>query len=65
MRTRGGFEEFFKKVQREIRDRIEQSIKDENIKYALEGGKLLRPVMLILSFKACNGKTTKGLWSPQ
>lgn len=56
MRTGGGFEEFFKKVQKEIRDRIEQSIKDENIKYALEGGKLLRPVMLILSFKACNGK---------
>lgn len=51
-----GFDEFFKEMQKEIRKEIERSIKDENVRYALHGGKLLRPVMLMLSFKACDGK---------
>ncbi|MCD6222467.1 MAG: polyprenyl synthetase family protein [Thermoplasmata archaeon] len=49
------FPEFFEWAQREVSKEIEKRIKDENIKYALEGGKRLRPAMLLLSFKACNG----------
>lgn len=50
------FIEFFQKTQEEIRQEIDRMIDDEDIKYALDGGKLLRPTMLLLSFKACNGK---------
>ena len=49
------FPEFFKWVQEEVKREIDRRIKDENIRYALEGGKRLRPAMLLLSFKACNG----------
>ena len=49
------FPEFFEWAQREVRKEIEKRISDENIKYALEGGKMLRPAMVLLSFKACNG----------
>ncbi|MEM1513723.1 MAG: polyprenyl synthetase family protein [Candidatus Thermoplasmatota archaeon] len=53
------FEQFFKEVQAEIRKEIEKRFSDEDIRYAMLGGKLLRPVMLILSFKACNGKNER------
>ena len=53
------FEEFFREIQKELRKQISKSIKDENIRYALQGGKLLRPAMLILSFKVCNGRNYK------
>lgn len=50
------FAEFFRYIQGVIREKIKREIDDEDMKYALEGGKMLRPAMLILSFKACNGK---------
>lgn len=53
------FEHFFRKVREEIRKEIEKRFSDEDIRYAMLGGKLLRPVMLILSFKACNGKNER------
>jgi geranylgeranyl pyrophosphate synthase len=53
------FEQFFRDVQAEIRKEIGKRFNDEDIRYAMLGGKLLRPVMLILSFKACNGKNEK------
>ena len=56
METDKKFEDFFRRVQKEIQREIERSIRDENIRYALQGGKLLRPVMLMLSFKVCDGK---------
>ncbi|KAA0014861.1 MAG: polyprenyl synthetase family protein [Thermoplasmata archaeon] len=53
------FNEFFHMVQEEVRKEISRRIHDEDMKYALEGGKLLRPTMLLLSFKACNGNSSK------
>jgi len=50
------FEEFFSSYQKIIRKEIEKRIKDEDMRYALNGGKLLRPTILMLSFIACNGK---------
>ena len=50
------FQEFVAHVQDEVRKEIDKEIKDRDIRYALEGGKLLRPIMLILSFRACNGR---------
>lgn len=49
------FSEFFKTAQEEIRKEIAK-INDEDIQYAMEGGKLLRPIMLLLAYRACNGK---------
>ena len=49
------FLQFFNWVRDEVRREIDRRIKDENIRYALEGGKMLRPAMLLLAFKACNG----------
>ena len=49
------FQEFVTHVQEEIGQEIGRQIKDRNIIYALEGGKHLRPIMLMLSFRACNG----------
>jgi len=49
------FQEFVAHVQDEVQREINEKIKDKDIRYALEGGKMLRPVMLILSFRACNG----------
>jgi len=49
------FVQFFEWVREEVKREIDRRIKDENIKYALEGGKMLRPALLLLSFKACNG----------
>jgi geranylgeranyl pyrophosphate synthase len=48
------FKEFFEHAQRDVRREIDRRIKDEDMLYALEGGKLLRPAMLLLSFRACN-----------
>lgn len=53
------FTDFFSMTQEELRREIEHRIQDEDMKYALEGGKLLRPAMLLLSFRACNGNTEK------
>ena len=50
------FEEFFSFYQKLIREEIDKRIKDEDMRYALNGGKLLRPSILMLSFIACNGK---------
>ena len=50
------FQDFFRECQKEVREEIERRIDDEDMLYALEGGKMLRPAMLLLSFKACNGK---------
>jgi len=53
------FQEFVRTIQQEVREEIDSSITDPDMRYAMEGGKLLRPVMLILSFKACsNGSDT-------
>jgi len=49
------FSEFFKNVQEIVRQEIQKRIDDEDMLYALEGGKLLRPAMLLLAFHACNG----------
>lgn len=48
------FEEFVADMQDEVRATIDREVTDEDMRYAVEGGKLLRPVMLILSFKACS-----------
>ena len=50
------FNEFFSYAQIEVKKAIDQLIFDEDIKYALEGGKMLRPAMILLSFRACNGQ---------
>jgi len=47
------FQEFVRTIQQEVQDEIDHSITDPDMRYAMEGGKLLRPVMLILSYKAC------------
>lgn len=52
------FQEFVAHVQDEVRKKIDKEIKDRDMRYALEGGKLLRPIMLMLSFRACNGGMT-------
>ncbi|MCD6512586.1 MAG: polyprenyl synthetase family protein [Thermoplasmata archaeon] len=49
------FPEFFQWAQDEVRRAIENHISDEDMLYALQGGKKLRPAMLLLSFKACGG----------
>ncbi|MCD6481589.1 MAG: polyprenyl synthetase family protein [Thermoplasmata archaeon] len=49
------FQEFFREVQEEVWREIEHNIHDEDMLYALEGGKMLRPAMLMLSFRACDG----------
>ncbi|MCD6331586.1 MAG: polyprenyl synthetase family protein [Thermoplasmata archaeon] len=49
------FSEFFRNAQEVVRQEIQKRIDDEDILYALEGGKLLRPAMLLLAFHACNG----------
>jgi len=49
------FQEFVAHVQEEVGQEIDREIKDRDMRYALEGGKLLRPIMLILSFRACKG----------
>jgi len=48
------FQEFVAQMQDEVRHKIDQEVTDEDMRYAIEGGKLLRPVMLVLSFKACS-----------
>jgi len=48
------FQEFVAEMQDEVRHKMEQEVSDEDMRYAVEGGKLLRPVMLILSFRACS-----------
>lgn len=55
MHVQTTFIDFFRWVQQEVKKEIDKRINDEDIKYALEGGKMLRPAMLLLSFKACNG----------
>jgi geranylgeranyl pyrophosphate synthase len=50
------FQEFFSYAQNEVRREIDRVIDDEDMRYALEGGKMLRPAMLLLAFKACDGK---------
>ena len=50
------FEEFFKYAQTEVRKEINNMVRDEDMLYAIEGGKMLRPAMLLLSFRACNGE---------
>ncbi len=50
------FSEFFRMAQEDIRKAIAKKIHDEDIQYAMAGGKLLRPSMLLLAYKACNGK---------
>jgi len=47
------FQDFVCTVQKEVQEEIEHSVTDKDMRYAMEGGKLLRPVMLILSYKAC------------
>ncbi|RLF46839.1 MAG: hypothetical protein DRN10_04515, partial [Thermoplasmata archaeon] len=49
------FQEFVAHVQDEVRKKIDEEIRDRDMRYALEGGKLLRPIMLMLAFRACNG----------
>ncbi len=49
------FQEFVAHVQEEVGRKIDEEIKDGDMRYALEGGKHLRPIMLMLSFRACNG----------
>ena len=49
------FQDFFRYVQKEVREEILKNIHDEDMLYALEGGKMLRPAMLLLAFHACNG----------
>ncbi|RLF51290.1 MAG: hypothetical protein DRN19_03055 [Thermoplasmata archaeon] len=56
MKKYKSFEEFFSSYQKLIREEINKRIKDEDMRYALNGGKLLRPSILMLSFVACNGK---------
>lgn len=48
------FETFFKKSQEEIRSELIRRINDEDMIFALEGGKLLRSTILLLAFHACN-----------
>ncbi len=50
------FQEFFSYAQNEVRREIDKTIDDEDMRYALEGGKMLRPAMLLLAFRACDGK---------
>jgi geranylgeranyl pyrophosphate synthase len=48
------FSSFFKKSQEDIRSELINRIDDEDMIFALEGGKLLRPSILLLAFRACN-----------
>ena len=49
------FTDFFQWAQEEVKKEIEKRVQDEDMRYALAGGKMLRPTMLLLSFRACNG----------
>jgi geranylgeranyl pyrophosphate synthase len=49
------FKQFFSYAQSEVQKEIKQTIHDEDVLYALEGGKMLRPAMLLISFRACDG----------
>ncbi|RLF29386.1 MAG: hypothetical protein DRJ99_03615 [Thermoplasmata archaeon] len=48
-------DDFFKKIIEEVNMEIENSIKDPVIKSVLDGGKRLRPMLMLLSYHACNG----------
>lgn len=50
------FEEFFNYAQSEVRKKIDVMVHDEDMLYAMKGGKMLRPAMLLLAFRACEGK---------
>lgn len=53
-------EEFFDDTRKEIDEELQKTIKGhpecEKLRYVLEGGKRLRPVLTILTFKALRGK---------
>jgi len=53
------FTDFFHWAQNEVKKEIEKRVQDEDMKYALAGGKMLRPAMLLLSFRACNGENER------
>ncbi|MCD6236509.1 MAG: polyprenyl synthetase family protein [Thermoplasmata archaeon] len=48
-------EAFFATTKRDVEKAIKNRIKDKTILSQLEGGKRLRPIIAILSFKACTG----------
>jgi len=54
------FKKFFEQAQRDVWSEIERRIKDEDMLYALKGGKMLRPAMLLLSFRVCTGGGNEG-----
>jgi len=47
---------FFKKIIEDVNTEIENRINDPIIKSVLEGGKRLRPMLMLLCYHACNGK---------
>lgn len=53
------FTDFFQLAQEEVKKEIEKRVQDEDMRYALAGGKMLRPTMLLLSFRACNGENER------
>ncbi|MEA2055173.1 MAG: polyprenyl synthetase family protein [Candidatus Thermoplasmatota archaeon] len=53
------FQGFVSHVQEEMKREIDRKVKNNDVRYALEGGKLLRPIMLILSFRACSGENNE------
>ena len=53
------FTDFFQWAQEEVKKEIEKRVQDEDMRYALAGGKMLRPTMLLLSFRACNGENER------
>jgi geranylgeranyl pyrophosphate synthase len=48
-------DDFFKKIIKEVNAELNSRIKDPIIKSVLEGGKRLRPMLMLLTFCACNG----------
>lgn len=49
-------DEFFKKIIEDVNAEIENWINDPIIKSVLEGGKRLRPMLMLLCYHACNGR---------
>ena len=47
---------FFKKIIEDVNTEIENRINDPIVKSVLEGGKRLRPMLMLLCYHACNGK---------
>lgn len=48
-------EKFFKKSQNDVEKKIKNTIKDNGIVEILKGGKRLRPLLSLLSYKVCTG----------